>query len=389
MENGNRQTGKAWVGKVIHGMDISSMDEVVRLGGKFYDKGQEGELLDILKSYGVNYIRLRLWMNPYTEEGKPYGAGVNDLDATIRMVKKVKAAKLKYLLDFHYSDFWTDPGKQIKPKAWKDYGEEKLEAALYEYTKDTLEALKEQNCLPDMVQVGNEITNGILWPEAKVPEYERLVRFINAGIRGVRSVDKKIPVMLHLDQGNRQQLYREWFDQYKKLGGEGFEIIGLSYYPVWNGEIKGLIDNMNVLAKRYGKEMIVVEVSQPFTTEDYASYEGLEPEQRKGAAARVEKTRELEYPATVQGQSAFMKRFLKEIGQVEKGLGAGYFYWEPAWIPVKGSGWATPESLAYMHDPGPCGNEWANQGLFDYHGNALPALEEIRKYEENAAGSRQ
>lgn len=244
--------------KFIHGMDISSMDEVVRLGGRYYDKGEERELTDILKSYGVNYIRLRLWLNPYTQDKIPYGAGVNDLDTTVRMVKKVKASGFKYLLDFHYSDFWTDPGKQIKPKAWKDYGAEELEVAMYEYTRETLIALKEEECLPDMVQVGNEITNGILWPEGKVSEPEHLIRFINAGIRGVRKVNRDIPVMLHLDQGNEQKLYREWFDSYERLGGEEFDIIGLSYYPVWNGKIKGLIDNMNALADRYGKRMIVV-----------------------------------------------------------------------------------------------------------------------------------
>ena len=249
--------------KFIHGMDISSMDEVVGLGGKYYDKGEERELTDILKSYGVNYIRLRLWLNPYTQEGASYGAGANDLNTTLRMIKRVKAAGFKYLLDFHYSDFWTDPGKQIKPKIWKDYGPAELEVALYEYTKETLLGLKAEGCLPDMVQVGNEITNGILWPEGQVSEFEQLTRFISAGIRGVRKVSRDIPVMLHLDQGNKHKLYQEWFDNYKELGGEEFDIIGLSYYPVWNGRIKGLIENMNALADRYGKRMIVVEVSQP------------------------------------------------------------------------------------------------------------------------------
>lgn len=363
----------------IHGMDISSMEEVVKCGGKFYDKGKEGTLPEILKSYGVNYIRLRLWLNPYTEDGKPYGAGVNDLEVTMRMAKQMKEAGLKYLLDFHYSDFWTDPGKQIKPKAWKDYHAEELETALYEYTRDTLLAMKENGCLPDMVQVGNEITNGLLWPEGKKPEYDRIQRFVSAGIRGVREVGREIPVMLHLDHGDDQELYREWFDNYKKRGGEDFEIIGMSYYPVWNGKMQGLIDNMNMLAGRYGKPMVVVEVSQPFTVEDYAAYEGLAPEQRKGYAAKPALTEKLEYPATVEGQRAFMERFIREVAAVKDGLGIGYFYWEPAWLPVKGSGWATPESLEYMGDPGPCGNEWANQALFDYDGNALPALEVIAK----------
>lgn len=364
----------------VHGMDISSMDEVVRLGGKFYDRGEEKDLLDILRSYGVNYIRLRLWMDPYGKNGEPYGAGGNDLETTVSMAGKVKAAGMKYLLDFHYSDFWTDPGKQIKPKAWKDYGEEELEAAVYEYTVSVLRHLEEKGCPPDMVQVGNEITNGILWPEGERSSFENLTRFLNAGIRGVRKVSKDIPVMLHLDQGNRQELYREWFDHYKRCGGEEFEVIGLSYYPVWNGRMEGLIDNMNALAERYGKEMILVEVSQAFTLEDYAEYEKRMPEERKGPAAKPENAGELEYPATVEGQRAFMERLLTELEKVKKGLGKGYFYWEPAWLPVEGSGWATKESLEYMGDPGPCGNEWANQGLFDYEGNALPALEVVREF---------
>lgn len=363
----------------IHGMDISSMDEVVRLGGKFYDEGEEKDLIDILVSYGINYVRLRLWVDPYTEDGVPYGAGTNDLDTTIRMVKKIKAAGLKYLLDFHYSDFWTDPGKQIKPKAWKDYKEEKLENEVFQYTLNTLKILERQDILPDMVQVGNEITNGFLWPEGEKPNYDMMAKLINAGIRGVRGVDRAIPIMLHLDHGDDKELYEDWFDNYMKRGDD-FQIIGLSYYPVWNGKLKGLIDNMNSLAKRYGKEMIVAEVSHPFTMADYATYEGLEPEKRKGYATKPELVEKMEYPSTIEGQYAFMKNFIEGLESVTENLGIGYFYWEPAWLPVRGSGWATKESLLYINDPGPCGNEWANQALFDYYGNALPTWKVIKKY---------
>lgn len=361
----------------IHGMDISSMDEVVRLGGKFYHKGQEKRLVDILKEYGVNYIRLRLWVDPYSEDGISYGAGGGDLQTTIAIVKEVKAAGLKYLLDFHYSDFWADPGKQIKPKAWKKYGDEELAKAVFAHTEDTLKLLKRKGIFPDMVQVGNEITNGLLWPDAKKPDYDNIARFVNRGIRGVRAVDEDIPIMLHLDHGHDWEMCCDWFDHFLERGEE-FQVIGLSYYPVWNGELKGLIDNMNLLAKRYGKPIVVAEVAQPFTMEDYADYEGLKPEERKGAAAKPALLKRLEYPATEEGQVLFMRKFIEGIAAVENGLGAGYFYWEPAWLPVKGSSWATKEALMYMQDPGPCGNEWANQGLFDYDGNALPALEVIK-----------
>ena len=364
----------------IHGMDVSSMDEVVKLGGKFYDKGQENGLLEILESYGANYVRLRLWLDPYTEDGKPYGAGCNNLEVTMRMAKQAKALGMKWLLDFHYSDFWTDPGKQFKPKAWKDYSAEELEGVIYEYTKDVMLTLKEQDCAPDMVQVGNEITNGFVWPDAKKPEYEKIACYVSAGIRAVREVNKEAVVMIHLDHGDDQEMYKDWFDNYLKCKGEDFDVIGMSYYPVWNGKIQGLIDNMNMLADRYGKPMIVAEVSQPFTMEDYADYEGLTPEQRKGYATKPALVEQMEYPATVEGQMAFMKHFLKEIAAVKNGLGIGYFYWEPAWLPVKGSGWATAEGLEYINDPGPCGNEWANQALFDYNGNALPTLEVIKNF---------
>lgn len=363
----------------IHGMDISSMDEVVRLGGKFYDKGQEEKLVDILKTYGVNYIRLRLWVDPYTEEGVSYGAGSNDLQTTVKMAEEVKTAGLKYLLDFHYSDFWADPGKQIKPKAWKDYNDGQLENAIFEYTQNTLKLLKEKELFPDMVQVGNEITNGLLWPNGKKPDYDAIACFVNAGIRGVRAVDADIPVMLHLDHGDDHEMCRDWFDRF--IGrGEEFQIIGLSFYPVWNGAISGLIDNMNLLAKRYGKQIVVAEVSQPFTMGDYASYEKLAPQERKGAAAKPILEQNLEYPATKEGQALFMKKLVEEIKTIENDLGIGYFYWEPAWLPVKGSGWATKESLTYMRDAGPCGNEWANQALFDYDGNVLTALETIGSF---------
>ncbi len=363
----------------IHGMDISSMDEVVRLGGRFYNNGMEQTLVDILKAHGVNYIRLRLWVDPYSEDGVSYGAGVSDFPTTVKMIKEVKAAGLKYLLDFHYSDFWADPGKQIKPKAWKEYDDEQLENAVFEYTEGALKRLKEKGLFPDMIQVGNEITNGLLWPNGKKPAYDELARFVNAGIRGVRAVDGDVPVMLHLDHGDDHEMCRDWFDHFMERGEE-FQIIGLSYYPVWNGAMKGLIDNMNLLAGRYGKPLVVAEVSHPFTMEDYASCEGLAPEERKGAAAKPALEKNLEYPATKEGQALFMKKLMEEVAAVEDGLGIGYFYWEPAWLPVKGSGWATKESLVYMQDPGPCGNEWANQGLFDYEGNALPALEVVRSF---------
>ena len=230
-----------------------------------------------------------------------------------------------------------------------------------------------------MVQVGNELSNGLLWPEGKVPNYDNIAKFVNAGIRGVRAIDEDVPIMIHLDNGGNNALYREWFDEFTKRG-EDFQLIGLSYYPFWHGTLDMLTNNMNDIAERYGKELIIAEVSMGYTMEDYKDYEKLTDEQRKGYATKPELVAKIEYPMTVQGQYDFMEDFLNRISHIRGNKGKGFFYWEPAWIPVSGSGWATEASLKYMNDKGPCGNEWANQALFDYDGNALPTWNLIRDF---------
>lgn len=362
----------------IKGMDISTWEELKSLGAVYYDKGEPKELLSILKSYGINAIRLRLWNDPYSEEGVPYGAGTNDLDATIALAKKVKEYGMGLLLDFHYSDFWADPGKQTIPKAWRGYSIEELENAIYDYTKVVLKCLEAEEVFPSMVQVGNELTNGMLWPYGKVPNYQTLTKFVNAGIRGVRAVNKEVPIMLHLDNGGNNELYVRWFDEFMKEGEE-FEVIGMSYYPFWHGTLEELSFNMDDMVKRYGKDIVIAETSMGFTLEDYAEYEGLTEKERKGMAAKPELANRVPYPMTEEGQGAFMKELMKRIHAVADGKGKGFYYWEPAWIPVKGSGWASEEALEYMNEKGPGGNEWANQALFDYEGNALLALEVIRE----------
>ena len=365
--------------KFVKGMDLSTLLELERCGAKYYDNGEERDLLAIMKSYDVDTMRIRLWNVPWSETGESYGAGENDLKTSLEIAKRVTAAGFGVLLNFHYSDFWADPGKQIKPKAWADYGVKELEQAVYDYTLESMQTFLDAGVNITMVQVGNELSNGLLWPEGKVPNYDNIATFVNAGIRAVRKADAAIPVMIHLDNGGNNALYREWFDNFTKRG-EDFEIIGLSYYPFWHGSLQMLNDNMNDIAERYGKDLVIAEVSMGYTMEDYKNYEKLSDEERKGYATRPALVEKIEYPMTKQGQYDFMEDFLNRISHIKGGKGKGFFYWEPAWIPVPGSGWATPASLKYMNDPGPCGNEWANQALFDYDGNALPTLSLIRDF---------
>lgn len=365
----------------VKGVDLSTLIELEKCGAKYYNNGKEGDVLSILKEYDFDTVRIRVWNDPYAEDGTPYGAGTNDVATSLEIGKKVTEAGYGVLLNLHYSDFWADPGKQFKPKAWKDYGIEELEKAIYDFTLETVKTFLDAGVNITMIQVGNELSNGLCWPEGKVPEYDNIVRMVSSGIRACRKADASIPLMIHLDNGGNNALYREWFDNYTKRG-EDFEYIGLSYYPFWHGTLDMLENNMNDIAVRYGKDLIVAEVSMGYTMEDYASYEKLEPQQRKGYATRQALVEKIEYPMTKEGQCDFMADFLNRVSNVADNRGKGFFYWEPAWIPVPGSGWATPASLEYIQDPGPCGNEWANQALFDYDGNALPALAVIRDFKK-------
>ena len=364
----------------IKGMDLSTLLENEKCGAKYFVNGVEKDILDICRDNGVSMIRLRLWNDPKSEEGEPYGAGNCDLGVCIETGKRVTKAGMGVLLNYHYSDFWADPGKQFKPKAWKNMGADELEKAVYDFTARSLKEILDAGVDVKMIQVGNELSNGLLWPEGKVPEYKNIARFVSAGIKACRDIDSRIPVMIHLDNGGNNELYRRWFDNYFACGGEDFEYIGLSYYPFWHGNLKALSDNMNDIAVRYKKDLCIAEVSFGFTLEDYAEYEKLSPEERKGYATKEKVLEGLDYPMTPEGQKAFTADFLDRLSKVPDGRGKGFFWWEPAWIPRPGSGWATPASLKYMNDPGPCGNEWANQALFDYDGNALGTWDIIKNF---------
>lgn len=371
----------------FRGADVSSLRELEALGARFRDRQGERDLLELLAAHGVNAVRLRLWNDPWSPEGASYGGGGNDLATTVGLARRVRALGMDLLLDFHYSDFWADPAKQHLPKAWRGFDDDRLAAAIHEFTAHCLAALRDAGAAPTMVQIGNEVTNGLLWPQGKrlasgTPTVgsgmSAVTRFLGAGVRAVRAVSPGTPVMLHLDDGGNEAMYRAWLDAYLETG-EDFEVIGLSYYPIWHGTLAGLERNLDGLARRYGKELVVVETATGFTTEDYAAHEGLGPAERKGMAARPELAANLAHPMTVQGQCDFLRDLGAILRRVEGGRGRGFFYWEPAWIPVKGSGWATAAGLQYLGSPGPGGNEWANQALFDYRGVALPGLELFRE----------
>lgn len=242
------------------GADISFLPQLESRGMKFSDNGVEADAISILKNHGINYIRVRIFVNPENREGYSPDKNFCGLDSTLSMAKRVKAAGLNLLLDFHYSDTWADPQKQFKPKAWENLPFEELPASLKDYTKMVLLKLKEQQTLPDMVQIGNEINHGIVWPEGHISNPDNLAALLKAGTEAVKEVDPKITVMMHLALGGQHEESVFWFDNMIARGVQ-FDIIGLSYYPRWHCTLDDLNANMHDLINRYGKDVNVVEYS--------------------------------------------------------------------------------------------------------------------------------
>jgi len=357
----------------IKGADMSMLSEVEKHGGKYYDlNGQQKDALVILKENGFNYIRLRLWNDPKDADGHFYGGGNNDLQSTLVVAKRAKALGFKFLLDLHYSDFWTDPGRQNKPKAWSKMNYEQLRTAVHDYTKNTIAAFKAAGVLPDMVQVGNEINSGMLWPEGKSwgqngGEFDRLAGLLNAGIAGVKEnlgPQDHVKIMLHLAEGTKNDTFRWWFDEIVKRKVP-FDVIGLSFYTYWNGPINALKNNMDDISKRYSKDVIVVEAAYGYTTKNCDNAENNFGQKEADDGG---------YPATVQGQADFLHDLIQSIVSVPDHRGKGIFYWEPGWLPTPGATWATKAGMKYNSDDWKEGNARENQALFDCSGHVLPSM---------------
>jgi len=243
------------------GADISFLPELEARGMKFSDKGVEKDAIEILKDHGFNYVRLRIFNEPANDSGYSPKKGFCDLQHTLEMAKRVKKAGLKLLLDFHYSDTWADPGKQFKPAAWKGLSFPELTKALHDYTRDVMLALKKQNTLPDMVQNGNEINHGIVWPDGRVNNLDSLSQLIKAGIAAVKEVAPQTVIMLHVALGGQHD-ESVWFIDNMLARGVQLDVIGESYYPRWHGTLDDLKNNLTSMAKRYPQDIIVVEYSQ-------------------------------------------------------------------------------------------------------------------------------
>jgi len=330
--------------KVCH--DLSFLDEMEAAGARYTQQGQIGTGMRILRDQGMDIVRLRLWHTP--------DGGRDGLESTLRMADRLSRDGLDLMLDFHYSDFWADPGKQNKPAAWQGLTFLALRDSIRTYSQQVIQALVDQGTPPAIVQIGNETSNGFLWDEGRVggsfnitSQWGRYAALTKAAIEGVRSAGgDEIKIMIHIDRGGDANGLRWFFDNFTAFNVP-FDLIGLSYYPHWHGGLDNLEAAITLATERYGKPVMLAEFAYPWTLQWYdneANFVGSADQLIDG------------FPATPAGQLAMTQAVVARMNALAPGMSAGICWWAPDWMAAPG----------YT-------SVWENMALFDNSGEVLPA----------------
>ncbi|MBR3474098.1 MAG: glycosyl hydrolase 53 family protein [Oscillospiraceae bacterium] len=360
----------------ILGMDLSSLLAEERSGVRYFDfDGREKDLLQIMADNGITHIRVRVWNDPYDEQGRGFGGGNCDIGTALEIGKRASQFGLKLIVDFHYSDFWADPGKYKAPRAWEGLDASAKAQALYAYTRESLETLRDADVDVGMVQIGNEINNGL----AGETDWNAILPMLAAGARAVREVCPEALVAVHFTEPHNRGLYSYYADLLRDYGLD-YDVFGSSYYPFWHGTLENLSEVLTEINRNYGKQVMVLETSWPYTGEDTDF---------SGNSVNEDSWGTRDYPFTVQGQADAVRDVIDTVAHIPGGI--GICYWEGAWITVGGasweensakweefgSGWAS--SFAAVYDPDDAGrwyggSSWDNQAFFDASGHPLASL---------------
>jgi arabinogalactan endo-1,4-beta-galactosidase len=337
-------------GLTMRGADTSSLRRALDKGQVFYNaSGVAQDPLVILKNIGVNYIRLRIWNNPVS--------GYNNKAKVLQDALTVKAQGLQLMVDFHYSDTWADPGKQAKPASWVGHNISQLQTDVYNYTYDVCNSLKAQGTAPDSVEIGNEITPGMLFEEGRINnnDFTNLSLLVKQGYNAIKACNSATQVVLHTDRGGDNATARWWYDG-MKAKGVSWDITGLSFYCYWHGTNSAMQSNVADLKARYGKPVILAETAYLFTTGNGDSQGNSNNATCSG------------YAATPAGQASNFR----DVQTAAKAGGAiGVFYWEPTWVGTPGNGW-DPTNINGT------GSGWDNQAVFDFNFRLNPGIQWIQ-----------
>jgi arabinogalactan endo-1,4-beta-galactosidase len=337
----------------VKGADVSQLAKNEFHGAVYKTAdGRTQDALRILRSNGVNYLRLKVWVDSADD--------FHEQDDILTMARRAKALGFKVLVDFHYSDAWADPGKQNKPAAWAALPFDQLKQALYDHTYGVLNALKQQGTPAAMAQIGNEINGGMLWPDGRWDNWDDLAALLITAGTAVRAASPQTKVVIHLAEGGNNGGHVWWFDNAISRGVT-FDVIAVSQYVYWHGPLGYMQANLFDLINRYHKEVMMVETAYGFT---------LDQDDELANIFNASLAQTAGYPATPQGQTQALRDMFNTIAAIPQALGV--FYWEPTWTAVPGGGWdpADPSS----------GDAWENQALFDYNDKALPALEVFKEF---------
>ena len=375
----------------IRGMDVSSVISLEKAGVRFKNAyGETEDIFKLLSDGGVNYIRVRVWNDPYDGNGKGYGGGNNDLEAAAEIGRRAAENGMKLLVDFHYSDFWADPSKQKAPKEWSGLSVSEKEVKLHDYTLDSLNYLKSKGADIGMVQIGNETNNGI----AGEFEQKNMAKLFSAGSKAVREFDKNALVALHFTNPEKTGMVKYLADFLNKYKVD-YDVYATSYYPYWHGSLENLTSVLSYVSNTYGKYVMVAETSYANTLADTDGHGNTVSEWNNNTGS------DLKWEFSVQGQADEVHDVMAAVNDVTGGKGLGVFYWEGAWITVGdisgksgsaytaqynknkalwekyGCGWAS--SFSGEYDPDDAGKYYGgsavdNQAFFGADGKVLPSL---------------
>ena len=366
----------------ILGMDASCVPSLEAGGIQYYNReGESQDVFQILAEAGVNYIRVRVWNDPYDENGNGYGGGNCDLQNALEIGKRATQYGMKLLVDFHYSDFWADPGKQKAPKAWQEMNAQEKADALYTFTCDSLEQLKKAGVDVGMVQIGNETNNGL----AGETRWEDMAKLFSAGAKAVREILPDALVAVHFTNPEKAGTYAYYAGQLAQYEVD-YDVFASSYYPQWHGSLENLQNVLKKINETYGKQVLVAETSHPYTAQDLDFH---------GNTVNADTV--TPYPKTPEGQASWVKAVAETVSQIPGGMGV--FYWEGTWIgaggssyeenkklwETYGSGWAS--SYAADYDPWDAGRYYGgcaveNQAFFDSRGVELESITVFSEIQE-------